>query len=149
MRLIPAVSNSAGWRWRGALLIALVLVLSVFLYLKLPTRTAASPSIDSASGVATFHPRSSSAVLGVPYRLKIYTHCGLASWASPDFDGSFWDPVGPNDDGNGNPPAGVGNPFDQGTMVLVSRNRAQFTSRTGATFLFTRHVGDKGFAPCW
>jgi hypothetical protein len=103
----------------------------------------------TVSAQTLFHPHSGVAVLGVPYHLKVYTHCGLASWGSPDFAGSFWDSVGPNDDGNGNPPPGVADPFDQGTMVLLSQNTARFTSQTGATFLFTRHIGDKVFTACW
>jgi hypothetical protein len=117
-----------------------------------PTMTGHPKDLQGAavSAQTGFPPHDGAAVLGVTYYLKIYTHCGLASWGSPDFAGGFWDSVGPNDDGNGNPPPGVGNPFDQGTIVLLSHNTALFTSQTtGARFLFTRHTGAKVFAACW
>jgi hypothetical protein len=144
--------RTAGWRSRLPWTIALVVVLGGIVFAKvLPTMIGHPEALSGApvSAQTPFHPHSGGAVLGVPYHLKIYTHCGLASWGSPDFAGSFWDSVGPNDDGNGNPPPGVANPFDQGTMVLLSQNTARFTSQTGATFLFTRHAGDKVFATCW
>ncbi len=116
----------------------------------LPAITTGRPEqpIAADSGQAKFHPHSGTLV-GFRYHLKIYTHCGLASWGSPDFDGSYWDPLGVNSDGNGNPPPGVGNPFDEGTMVLLPDGRAEFTSQSGSKFLFARHVGDKVFAWCF
>ncbi len=54
-----------------------------------------------------------------------------------------------NSEANGNPPPGVGNPFDQGTMVLLPNGTAEFRSQTGTKFLFARHAGDKVFAWCW
>jgi hypothetical protein len=150
MRLIGM--RPAGWRSRLSWLIALAIVLGAVLVAKLvPTMIGHPADLPGAavSAQTPFHSHSGAAALGVSYHLKIYTQCGLASWGSPDFAGSFWDSVGPNDDGNGNPPPGVGNPFDQGTMVLLSQNTARFTSQTGATFLFTRHAGDKVFPACW
>jgi hypothetical protein len=131
------------------LLSALALVLCVVVYLKLSADFDRTLRVGAPSAQAGFHPHSGMALVGVSYQLTINTHCGLASSGSPDFSGSFWDPVGPNDDGNGNPPVGVGNPIDRGTMVLLSPNTAQFTSQTGAKFLFTRHIGNKTFAACW
>jgi hypothetical protein len=150
MRLIGM--RPAGWRSRLPWVMAPAIVLGVIVVAKLVPAMIGHPADAPGSQVSAqtpFHPHSGAAAVGVPYHLKIYTHCGLASWGSPDFAGSFWDPVGPNDDGNGNQPPGVGNPFDQGTMVLLSHNTARFTSQTGATFLFTRHAGDKVFTACW
>jgi hypothetical protein len=150
MRLIGM--RPASRRSRLPLLIALAIVLGVIVVAELvSTVIGHRPDLPgvSVSTLTPFHAHSGAAAVGVPYHLKIYTHCGLASWGSPDFAGSFWDPVGPNDYGNGNQPPGVGNPFDQGTMVLLSHNTARFTSQTGATFLFTRHAGDKVFTACW
>lgn len=63
---------------------------------------------------------------GRPYGL--YTHCGI-EWAK--IDGVFWRATRPLSDGNGNPPPGWGNPFQQGTLTLTSRTTAEFSSPAG------------------
>jgi hypothetical protein len=137
------------WIWPG-LTVALILIGIVASAQVLPTITAGRLEQPTAagSGQAKFHPHSGRALVGFPYQLKINTHCGLASWGSPDFDGSYWDPLGGSSNGNGNPSPGVG-PFDEGTMVLLLNGQAEFTSETGAKFLFSRHTGDKIFTWCW
>lgn len=64
---------------------------------------------------------------GRPYRL--YTHCGIA-WAK--IDGTFWRATHRLSDGSGNPPAGWGNPFQNGTLVFISPTRARFESPAGS-----------------
>jgi hypothetical protein len=64
---------------------------------------------------------------GSPYRL--YTHCGI-EWTN--IDGSFWQADHPLSDGSGNPPAGWGNPFQQGTLRLVNGTTAIFKSSEGS-----------------
>jgi hypothetical protein len=63
----------------------------------------------------------------VPYRL--YTHCGI-EWVR--IEGTFWRATQPLSDGNGNPPAGWGNPFQEGTLTLRTRTTVEFTSRVGS-----------------
>jgi len=58
-----------------------------------------------------------------------YTHCGI-EWA--EIDGSFWRATEPLSDGNGNPPAGWGNPVQQVTLVLISPTTARFDSPVGS-----------------
>jgi hypothetical protein len=70
--------------------------------------------------------------IGKPYRL--YTHCGI-EWAK--INGTFWRATRPLSDGNRNPPAGWGNPFQDGSLDLVSRSSARFTSPAG-TVVFQR-----------
>jgi hypothetical protein len=67
-----------------------------------------------------------------PYRL--YTHCGI-EWAR--INGTFWRAERALSDGSGNPPAGWGNPFQSGTLVLLSATRARFDSVAG-TVTFVR-----------
>ena len=69
---------------------------------------------------------------GRPYRL--YTHCGI-EWAR--IDGTFWRAKQPLSDGSGNPPAGWGNPFQDGSLVILDPTTARFESTAGSV-LFER-----------
>lgn len=64
---------------------------------------------------------------GKPYRL--YTHCGI-EWAR--IRGTFWRAARPLSDGNGNPPGGWGNPFEDGSLTFTSRATAKFNSPAGS-----------------
>ena len=73
--------------------------------------------------------------MGKPYPYEMYTHCGIRA---AYFDGRRWiaDPILQKSDTNPlvglpDPPAGWANPFDIGTMELVTDDRARFTSSTG------------------
>ena len=61
-----------------------------------------------------------------PYRL--YTHCGVLS-ANINGQTFYADP--PLSDGNGNPPPGWGNPYDDGVMSLQSPTVADFRDSVG------------------
>jgi hypothetical protein len=73
--------------------------------------------------------------IGIPYRIELYTHCGIDFWTR--FDGNYWDAVD-HDNSSGNPPKGLGNPYDLGTMTLTSSDEAEYRSATGRVFLFRR-----------
>lgn len=73
---------------------------------------------------------SGQATQGQRYQFEVFTHCGFTANAF-DFDGSFWTVVGPGDDGNGNPPDGIGNPSDTGVIQLIGANAAIYTSASG------------------
>ncbi len=109
----------------------------------LPPRIGAVEPQLVGNGQFRFFPRSSRVTVGVPYRFQLYTHCGLDWPLAVDFDGSFWDPIGPGpaSDGSGNPPSGYGNPFDQGTMTLISPTLTQYRSSGGKVMQFSRHAG--------
>jgi hypothetical protein len=62
-------------------------------------------------------------------RYQLYTHCGI-EWAK--IDGTFWRAKHPLSDGSGNPPAGWGNPFQDGTLVFISPTTARFDSPVGS-----------------
>lgn len=103
-----------------------------------------------ANGQYRFVPGSARVSVGERYRFRLYTHCGLNNPVAVDFDGSFWDPTGESaaSGGGGNPPAGFGNPFDDGVMTLVSPVRARYLSRSGTVILFSRHPGPRVSPPC-
>jgi hypothetical protein len=90
-----------------------------------------------------FFPHSGRVTAGVPYRFQLYTHCGLDWPLAMDFDGSFWDPLGAGraPDLGGNPPRGFGNPYDQGTLTLISPALAQYRSSSGGVLQWSRHAG--------
>src|SRR5436305_2301694 len=60
---------------------------------------------------------------------QLYTHCGI-KWAK--IDGTFWRARHPLSDGSGNPPAGWGNPFQDGTLVLIGPTSARFDAAAGS-----------------
>lgn len=70
---------------------------------------------------------STPARTGRPYQL--YTHCGI-EWAH--IDGTFWRAKHPLSDGSGNPRAGWGNPFQDGTLTLIGPTTARFDSPEGS-----------------
>jgi hypothetical protein len=116
----------------------------------LPPSVGAAAPQDLGNGQFRFFPRSGHATVGVPYRYRLYTHCGLDSPTSMDFDSSFWDAIGqgPASDGSGNPPPGYGNPYDDGTITLISPTLAQYRSRTGLVSQWRRHAGPEISSPC-
>jgi hypothetical protein len=65
---------------------------------------------------------------------QLYTHCGI-EWAK--INGTFWKAEHPLSDGNANPPAGWGNPFENGTLTRTNVTTARFNSTAG-TVIFHR-----------
>lgn len=86
------------------------------------TAVAGCGSQTSASTATTTR-----ADVGRPYQL--YTHCGI-QWAK--IEGTFWRAKHPLSDGSGNPPVGWGNPFQHGTLTVISPTTARFDSPVGS-----------------
>jgi hypothetical protein len=63
---------------------------------------------------------------------RLYTHCGI-EWAL--IDGAYWHADRPLSDGHGNPPSGWGNPFQDGTLILLDQSTATFTASAGSVAL--------------
>jgi hypothetical protein len=76
--------------------------------------------------------------IGVPYSVSVYTHCGLRH---VEFDASNWAISGVLSDPSFNPPAGFGNPTDNGTVTLITRNTARYRSESGEERTLTRGGG--------
>jgi hypothetical protein len=68
----------------------------------------------------------------VPYNL--YTHCGI-DYAQ--VGNRYYEATPPLSDGSGNPPPGWGNPYQPGTMTVISPTRAVFTDKAGHRVVFT------------
>jgi hypothetical protein len=88
-----------------------------------------------------FFPVSGRVTPGVKYRFVLLTHCGLDYPTGPDFDGSFWDLA---DSAGRNTftstPPGFAQPEDQGYMILVSTDTAEFHSSAGGVARYTRRT---------
>jgi hypothetical protein len=73
---------------------------------------------------------------------NLYTHCGVDEAKIGD---RFYQAVTPLTDGNGNPPAGWGNPYQAGTMTLVSATEAVFTDNARHRVVFAVRPGATAF----
>jgi hypothetical protein len=68
----------------------------------------------------------------------LYTHCGIDE---AKVAGRWYLAAPPLSDGNGNPPAGWGNPYQHGTMTLVSAAEVVFTDQAGHHVVFRAAPG--------
>ena len=94
------------------------------------TPPAASPVVDPADPP----PFGPGVVIGATYDYALYVHCGV-EWAR--IDGTWWQtPL--LDDGNRNPPAGWGNPSDQGRLTILDDTTAEYIGQAGGAVMFTR-----------
>lgn len=100
---------------------------------------AQKPRLTTQGGVMLWRawPNSGLVEPGIGYRYSLATHCGITAFV--DFDGTFWDFVGPQNS-NGDPPA-LDRPTDTGVIVLVGPERAAFMTEAGAWLWFSRHQG--------
>jgi hypothetical protein len=82
--------------------------------------------------------------VGVAYPLDLYTHCGVLG---TDVGGVWFAADPPLVEGAANPPAGWGNPYQPGTLTLVSTEEALFADEVGHV---VRLVADDAArpAPC-
>jgi hypothetical protein len=110
-----------------------------------PDLRTPTPALPSGR---VMQPKSPRAELGKPYPIVLYTHCGLDHMV--DFDGSFWDALEPGHraSNNLNPPPGVGNPTQRGTITLVDEGHARFEFGN-RVFYFHRHAGPKLVPGCY
>ena len=90
---------------------------------------------QAAGNVPTGSPPASMSN-AVPYSL--YTHCGI-DWAR--INGRWYQASPPLSDGSGNPPAGWGNPDQQGTIQVISSTEAELTDSAGHHVRFVLRPG--------
>ena len=121
------------WQCRGALAIAA----AAALILGACSTQSAAPSADhdgpSRPVAATEGPAR-------PYQL--YTHCGVDE---ARIGNRYFEAVHPLSDGQSNPPAGWGNPYQRGTMTLLSSTEALFRDSAGHRVLFRLRPGARAF----
>ena len=102
--------------------------------------SASSPHAVQARPAAAKATATAVAAKSVPYDL--YTHCGIDE---ARIGNRYFEAVHPLSDGSGNPPAGWGNPYQAGTMTLVSPTEAVFTDSAGHRVVFQVRLGAKTF----
>jgi hypothetical protein len=71
---------------------------------------------------------AATAAAGSPQPYQLYTHCGIDE---ARIGNRYFEAVHPLSDGQGNPPPGWGNPYQQGTMTLLSPVEAVFRDNAG------------------
>jgi hypothetical protein len=77
-----------------------------------------------------------------PQPYQLYTHCGSGE---ARIGSRYFEAVHPLSDGHGNPPPGWGNPYQQGTMTLLSPAEAVFRDRAGHQVQFRLRPGATAF----
>jgi hypothetical protein len=87
---------------------------------------------SAASPAAAPTARTTTPPKPIPYNL--YTHCGI-DYAR--VGNSYYEATPPLSDGSGNPPPGWGNPYQPGTMTVISPTQAVFTDKAGHRVVFT------------
>jgi hypothetical protein len=80
--------------------------------------------------------------VGAPQAYDLYTHCGIDE---ARIGNQYFEANPPLSDGSGNPPPGWGNPYQAGTMTLVSPAEAVFTDTSGHRVVFKVRPGAKTF----
>ena len=86
-----------------------------------------------------------SPALGVAYPFDLLTHCGVVG---ANIGGVYFAAEQPLTDGPGGRPAGWANPYQRGTMTLLSATEAQFTDTTGHTARFHLDPNTAPPVPC-
>jgi hypothetical protein len=90
-----------------------------------PAAQPASPGQPSRAAAATG--------AGSPQPYRLYTHCGIDE---ARIGNHYFQAAHPLSDGQGNPPPGWGNPYQLGTMTLLSPATAVFRDHVGHRVLF-------------
>ena len=112
-------------RWLRAAAIAAVPLAAMLAGCESTPSPAAPPSPTAAAATTT-------APKLVPYDL--YTHCGI-DYAR--VGNRYYVATPPLSDGSGNPPPGWGNPYQPGTMTVISPTQVVFTDNAGHRVVFT------------
>ena len=102
--------------------------------------------VAPAEGITRHLPETQPVPVGSTARIEVNAHCGLDN-AVIDFGGVLWDAVGypgrfPN------PPRGIEDPIDAGTITLQGEDRAIFVS-SGLAIALSAHDGPKDVLVCY
>jgi hypothetical protein len=123
-----------GWQqWSGLAVAGAAVTVTLVACASGPAGQAASPLRAT---------RTTAAAAGSPQPYQLYTHCGIDE---ARIGSRYFEAVHPLSDGNGNPPSGWGNPYQQGTMTLVSRTDAVFRDQAGHQVQFRLRPGASSF----
>ena len=102
---------------------------------------ASSPAARPASAGRS-SPAAAATAAGSPQPYRLYTHCGIDEARIGDH---YFQAAHPLSDGQGNPPPGWGNPYQPGTMTLLSPTTAVFRDHAGHQVVFRLRRGARAF----
>jgi hypothetical protein len=119
-------------RWGG---LPIVAVLAVVLA---ACDTGTATQVTKPAGPAP----TAAATVGSARPYRLYTHCGIDE---ARIGSRYFEAVHPLSDGQGNPPAGWRNPYQQGTMTLLSPSKAVFRDDAGHHVQFRLRLGAISF----
>jgi hypothetical protein len=117
------------WRW-SASVVACAIMSSALV------ACGGGPATQSAGHVRA------AATAGSLQRYQLYTHCGINE---ARIGNHYFEAVHPLSDGQGNPPPGWGNPYQPGTMTLLSPAMAVFRDQAGHHVRFRLRRGATEF----
>ena len=103
---------------------------------------AACGSGPAAQATTPARPSPATAAARSPQPYQLYTHCGIDE---ARIGNRYFEAVHPLSDGQGNPPPGWGNPYQQGTMTLLSPAEAVFRDHAGRQVQFRLRPGATAF----
>ena len=107
----------------------------------LTTTPAPSNATNGPTGPGDVQAAPNGLVVGVAYPFDLLTHCGICETL---VGGTYFEAdtplVGP-----GNPPKGWVNPYQRGTMTLLTTSTAEFHDSAGHTVRFHARPGATGF----
>ena len=105
---------------------------------------AAKPAAPSTAAQAAkpAAPSTAAAIAGSARPYLLYTHCGIDE---ARIGNRYYQAVHPLSDGHDDPPAGWGNPYQRGTMTLLSPDEAVFRDDAGHQVLFRLQAGARSF----
>jgi hypothetical protein len=83
---------------------------------------------ESQDGTAMSAPEDAAVAIGVPVPFDLYTHCGVLG---ADIGGVWFAADPPLVKGPANPPPDRDNPYQAGTLTLLSEDEAVFTDDAG------------------
>jgi hypothetical protein len=102
----------------------------------------ASRPVGAAAAHGQTGPGVTATTAALSLQYTLYTHCGISE---ARISGRYYQAIHPLSDGSGNPPAGWGNPYQAGTMTLVSGTEAVFTDKAGHRVVFAVRPGARAF----
>src|SRR5262245_43166506 len=86
--------------------------------------------------------QATAAFAGLTRPYTLCTHCGIGE---ARIGNGYFEAVHPLSDGAGNPPVGWGDPFQQGTMTMLSPAMAVFRDDAGHRVVFRLRPGATSF----
>jgi hypothetical protein len=120
-------------RWGGLSMVGTTMVLVLAACSSDPAARVTSPAGPSSTPAAT---------AGQPQPYRLYTHCGIDE---ARIGNRYFEAVHPLGVRLANPPPGWGNPYQQGTMTLLSPTKAVFRDLAGHQVQFRLRPGATAF----